>query len=229
MAVASRASAAAATASSGQSGMPQRQQHAGSARVASTGSATLLGVGKLAWVKPPEACGYYRAGKITAIDWTNESITVKTKFGEHTASMSSSAHADTPKLEEVLARGPPPVPPATIAELGLWSAKECKGPSGRVYMGTSLCCLSVHQQPRCAAIRTVEAAWFDPVILTTIVLNCATMAWESPLDRCCTRKADFIDVMEWIYLLIFTFELIAKVGAPTQLALCCCYCRNTKS
>ena len=35
---------------------------------------------------------------------------------------------------------------------------------------------------------------FDPFILLTIACNCVTMAWESPLDPCCTAKAAFIDV-----------------------------------
>ena len=43
--------------------------------------------------------------------------------------------------------------------------------------------------------------------------NCASMAWESPLDPCCTQKADFIDVLEWVYLYIFTVELMSKILA----------------
>ena len=43
------------------------------------------------------------------------------------------------------------------------------------------------------------------------------MAWESPLDEMLhpegTWKSDFIDVCEWVYLGIFTFELLTKVLA----------------
>ena len=39
------------------------------------------------------------------------------------------------------------------------------------------------------------------------------MAWESPLDPPGTSKAAFIDVCEWVYLWIFTFELLTKVVA----------------
>ena len=55
--------------------------------------------------------------------------------------------------------------------------------------------------------------YFDPIVLVTIVCNCITMAWESPLDPPGTTKAAFIDVCEWVYLLIFTFELMTKVVA----------------
>ncbi|KOO27419.1 voltage-gated ion channel superfamily, partial [Chrysochromulina tobinii] len=39
------------------------------------------------------------------------------------------------------------------------------------------------------------------------------MAWNSPLDPPGTLKAHFIDVCEWVYLLIFTFEMLAKICA----------------
>ena len=52
---------------------------------------------------------------------------------------------------------------------------------------------------------------FDPLILLTILANCTTMAWESPLDPEGTSKAAFIAVCEWVYLAIFTFELVIKV------------------
>ena len=92
-------------------------------------------------------------------------------------------------------------------------AKKVVGPSGKEYFGSVLCCLRVYTQPRKLFIRTIEAKWFDPLILCTILCNCATMAWQSPLDPCCTNKAAFIGVMEWIYLYIFTFELVSKIFA----------------
>jgi len=92
-------------------------------------------------------------------------------------------------------------------------SKKVVGPSGKEYFGSVLCCLRVYTQPRKLFIRTIEAKWFDPLILCTILCNCATMAWQSPLDPCCTNKAAFIGVMEWIYLYIFTFELVSKIFA----------------
>ena len=121
----------------------------------------------------------------------------------------------------------------------LTPAEEVRGPSGRLYTGSSLCCLKPATWPRRWAIRFVESKPFDPFILVTIICNCATMAWESPLDPCCTPKADFIDVRpslparlspfacwpmsshpaggrcvsEWIYLYIFTVEMFSKILA----------------
>lgn len=71
---------------------------------------------------------------------------------------------------------------------------EVVGPSGKVYCSTSIFCLRPYHCPRNLAIWTCESRPFDPLILVTIMCNCATMAWESPLDPCCTPKADFIDV-----------------------------------
>ncbi len=92
-------------------------------------------------------------------------------------------------------------------------AKRIIGRSGREYHGWSLCCLRVATQPRKWCIQTVESSWFDPLILITILTNCTTMAWESPLDPTGTSKSELIDLMEWCYLYIFTFELMAKIVA----------------
>lgn len=86
-----------------------------------------------------------------------------------------------------------------------------RGPSGKIYHSTAFFCLKPNQQPRKAAIFTIESKFFDPIILLTIIANCTTMAWESPLDPHPTWKSDFIDVCEWVYLYIFTFELLAKM------------------
>ncbi|KAL1524565.1 hypothetical protein AB1Y20_019455 [Prymnesium parvum] len=93
------------------------------------------------------------------------------------------------------------------------SALEVVAPSGRVYKGTSCCHLVPSSWPRRWAIYCVEAKYFDPFILTTIVCNCFTMAWQSPLDPCCTQKAVFIDVCESIFLIIFTVEMAIKLVA----------------
>ena len=83
----------------------------------------------------------------------------------------------------------------------------------RVYQSTSLFCLLPGHEPRRSFIKLVESKPFDPLILITILANCGTMAWESPLDPCCTDKAAFIDVCEWVYLIIFTIEMFSKIIA----------------
>ena len=92
-------------------------------------------------------------------------------------------------------------------------AKKIAGPSGKEYYGSVLCYLRISAQPRKAAIQIIESKWFDPLILVTILTNCVTMAWQSPLDPLGTDKAALIDVMEWCYLYIFTFELMSKIIA----------------
>ena len=80
--------------------------------------------------------------------------------------------------------------------------RSLRGPSGRVYSGTSLGLL-IWMPPRRYAIMMAESKTFDNIILSIILLNCSTMAWESPLDPCCTDKADIIDQLEWFYLGVF--------------------------
>ena len=94
-----------------------------------------------------------------------------------------------------------PLPPKGKAKLSgldgldrMPRSTEIKGPSGRIFTGTSLCGFRPADVPRRWAILFVESRPFDPVILLTIMCNCITMAWESPLDPCCTSKAAFIDV-----------------------------------
>ena len=90
---------------------------------------------------------------------------------------------------------------------------EVVGPSGWVYHDRAFFCLRPADMPRRAAIFFVEWRWFDPIILTTILCNCSSMAWESPLDPPGTPKTAFIDVLEVVYLYIFTVELLSKVLA----------------
>ena len=80
-------------------------------------------------------------------------------------------------------------------QLATIGVREVTGPSGRLYGGQFLC-MRVYHRPRRWAILLVEWGPFDPVILTTILANCATMAWQSPLDPLGTPKAAFIDVCE---------------------------------
>ena len=88
-----------------------------------------------------------------------------------------------------------------------------QGPSGWIYHSTSLGCLRPHHFPRRLAIMTVESPVFDPFILITIMCNCITMAWASPMDPPGTTKQDILAVLEWVYLYIFTFELTMKIIA----------------
>jgi hypothetical protein len=90
---------------------------------------------------------------------------------------------------------------------------EVLGPSGRVYGAQALCCCLPGYEPRRSAIMFVESRYFDPFILLTILTNCGTMALESPLDEPGTWKAEAIDNFEWVFLAIFTSELLAKVLA----------------
>ena len=64
----------------------------------------------------------------------------------------------------------------------------------KVYESRSLMLFRPADWPRRPAIFMVESKAFDQLILLTILTNCVTMAWESPLDPCCTPKAHFIDV-----------------------------------
>lgn len=56
-----------------------------------------------------------------------------------------------------------------------------QGPSGQIYHAQSLGCLSAANPLRRRVICAVEHCLFEPLILITIMCNCATMAWESPL------------------------------------------------
>ena len=77
------------------------------------------------------------------------------------------------------------------------SAALVEAPSGKLYAGRSLWGMLPAHEPRRSAIRLIELRWFDMVILLTIGANCATMAWESPLDAMLhpegTWKSEFID------------------------------------
>ena len=92
---------------------------------------------------------------------------------------------------------------------------EVRGPSGKVYAGVLGCLpgLPIWREPRRSAILMVESKWFDPLILVTILVNCCTMASESPLDPEGTQKEAILGVFEWVFLIIFTLELLSKVLA----------------
>ena len=97
--------------------------------------------------------------------------------------------------------------------LQLGEKAEVRGPSGTISGSTSLFCLLPGQFPRSWAILVAESKAFDPIVLLTILANCMTMAWESPLDPPGTSKAAFIDTCEWVFLGIFTLEMLIKILA----------------
>ena len=69
--------------------------------------------------------------------------------------------------------------------------QEMRGKSGKVYRSTSIFCLYPGHEPRRTAIRFVESKPFDPFILLTILANCSSMAWQSPLDPTGTHKEEY--------------------------------------
>lgn len=89
-----------------------------------------------------------------------------------------------------------------------------RGPSGRQYGSRAFGCLRPATAPRKQAILFLENGCFEPLIIFTILLNCVTMAWESPVDPPGTWKAHFIDdILEPIYLGVYTFEMLVKMTA----------------
>ena len=103
----------------------------------------------------------------------------------------------------------------TLAASISYSKKErviCGRTSGRYYRSTSFL-LHVGDCPRKQAIGLLEMSFFTPFILIVILCNCLTMAWQSPLDPPGTWKADLIDSLEWVFLTVFTLELLLKVHA----------------
>lgn len=123
-------------------------------------------------------------------------------FGDKTGKKSSKEQIveidEYPGVEALLSPNPPDI---------------VQGTSKRIYRSTSLACLKPAYWPRRPVIFLVEASLFDTIILITILCNCVTMAWESPIDPSGTWKSAFIDLCEWAYLYIFTFELCTKVLA----------------
>lgn len=87
------------------------------------------------------------------------------------------------------------------------------GPTGRKYHSESFGCLHIHHLPRRWSIQLVEHPLFDAFIFLTIVCNCFTLAWDSPIDPPGTWKSEFMGWAEWIFLSIFTFEFLVKVTA----------------
>lgn len=92
-------------------------------------------------------------------------------------------------------------------------ARRVVGLSGWIYHGKSLGVFEPAHPLRRQAIKLIEHWLFEPLIMIVITLNCAELAWESPLDPPGTWKADFIDTTELCFLVIFTVEALAKILA----------------
>ncbi len=130
-----------------------------------------------------------------------------------------SGHARRPSSGLSVLQGDEAPLPELSALLRRPTASAVVGPSGRVYSGTSLLpCLWPGTEPRRMAIFLVESRLFEPVVLTTILLNVLTMAWESPLDPPGTPKAALIGQCERVFLAVYTIELLAKVRHRRPLA-----------
>jgi hypothetical protein len=73
-------------------------------------------------------------------------------------------------------------------------ADAIKGPSGVMYHEVALYLFRPSDFPRSLAISIIESWTFEPFIAFTILVNCFTMAWNSPIDPAGTWKAEFIQV-----------------------------------
>jgi hypothetical protein len=92
-------------------------------------------------------------------------------------------------------------------------AKLVRGPSGKIYHSTSICCMRPAFCLRSVAISIVEFWLFEPMIALVITFNCVELAWQSPLDPHGTWKEHFIKSTELPLLLIFTVEMCLKMLA----------------
>ena len=95
-----------------------------------------------------------------------------------------------------------------------------------VYQGRSFGAWHPSDEPRSSAILLIEHPAFDIVILSVILLNVVTMAWQSPLDPPDTVKAQICDTLEWVYLFAFTAEMLVKMCAFTLWSGHYCYFRD---
>ena len=167
----------------------------------------------------------YTLSSVLSVQAKDETITLRTPNGDMTVALDDCIHYATfaemgtsataaavahaklalpeeakyGSLKDLISGDPPP--------------KAVQGVSGRIYEGRALCCMLVHHQPRKLAVRLVEWAHFDGIILCFIVMNCLTMAIDSPLDPPGTTKDQIIAVCEEVYLYVFTAELLIKVRA----------------
>ena len=83
------------------------------------------------------------------------------------------------------------LPPISALARG---APAVQGRDGRRYQNLSLYCLAPSSWPRRNCIYFVESRAFEPFILFVIIMNCVTMAMQSPLDPVGTPRAAIFDV-----------------------------------
>ncbi|UJR26618.1 hypothetical protein I4U23_007937 [Adineta vaga] len=78
----------------------------------------------------------------------------------------------------------------------------------------ALFCLTLDNKLRRSCIKLVEWKPFEYLVLFTIFCNCAALALSKPLPNNDTTPANYIlEQIEYIFLAIFTFEVILKIIA----------------
>ena len=107
------------------------------------------------------------------------------------------AGASSPAGVEALAL---PQPPLSVT-----------GKSGLVYTGWSTG--RPHWRPRRWAIYLSESSTFETLALLTILTNCVTMAADYPIDLDGTPKKELLELLDMIFLGIYTFEMAVKMLA----------------
>lgn len=78
----------------------------------------------------------------------------------------------------------------------------------RNYASVSLCGCTVTNPIREFVIRIVVYEWFDRVILLTIMANSVTLALDDPFN-----PIELFKTMDYIFLTIFTLEMVLKIIA----------------
>lgn len=82
--------------------------------------------------------------------------------------------------------------------------------SQKNYATVSLCCLSVTNPFRNKIIQIVSVnPWFDRFILFVILVNCMFLALDKEVDS----VTDNIETIDFVFLLIYTWEMTFKIIA----------------
>ena len=106
------------------------------------------------------------------------------------------------------------ISPALIAS-GNDAQFALRGPSGRLYAGDALGCLTLSNPLRARAIALVEWPWFDRAVLMAIVANCVMLAALGPPggDAPAIFAPEAVEVIELSFTLLFTAEMAIKIVA----------------
>ena len=90
-----------------------------------------------------------------------------------------------------------------------------RGPSGRLYSGDALGCLTLSNPLRARAIAFVEWPWFDRAVLMAIVANCVMLAALGPPggDAPAIFAPEAVEAIELSFTLLFTAEMAIKIVA----------------